>query len=104
MDKQDVLLEIGCEELPTHAVKSLANQFRERFVAQLTLCGLIGERETINGFLMTSSSTEAEVFATPRRIAILVKNIATQLVPQIIERQGPSYDKAFDSHGNPTAA
>ncbi len=26
MDKQDLLFEIGCEELPTHAVKFLADQ------------------------------------------------------------------------------
>ncbi len=91
MDRQDLLLEIGCEELPTHAVKFLADHLTQQLLAQLKICGLI-------------DSPLSQTFATPRRLAVYVENVKTQLPPQLIERMGPAYDKAFDSNGQPTAA
>ena len=43
MDKQDLLLEIGCEELPTHAVKSLSQELHSR------LSGIFNLHQLNNG-------------------------------------------------------
>ncbi len=89
--KKDFLLELGCEELPTHAVKSLSERLAFHVEEELRLSTLLEE-----------PSANIQVFATPRRLAIHVKNIATQQSPQWIERQGPSAEQAFDPLGNPT--
>lgn len=90
--QQDLLLEIGCEELPTHAVSPLAHNLADALIGRLKVAGLV------------EGKIESQTFATPRRIAVYVKNVAYQLAPQIIERQGPAYEQAFDSQGNPTPA
>lgn len=105
MDRQDLLLEIGCEELPTHAVKFLSNELARTLTAQLRLCGLIDEKFTLNGLSATAGGTpEPQIFATPRRIAVLVKNVATQMAAKTVERQGPMSLQAHDKQGNPTPA
>lgn len=88
--QQDLLLEIGCEELPPHAVKSLATYLAENLRAQLMNHGLMGD--------------EIQTFAAPRRLAVCIKNIPSQLPPLTIERMGPNWDKAFDAAGKPTPA
>ncbi len=90
MDKQDLLLEIGCEELPTHAVKSLANELSSRLRGVLTL----------NKF----NTGPEQVFASPRRLAILINDVDSQQTAQVIERQGPNSSQAYDSTGQPTQA
>jgi glycyl-tRNA synthetase beta chain len=91
MDKKDLLIEIGCEELPTQAVQSLAEQLTARLQAQLTASGLMGK-------------IPAQPFATPRRLAVYIKEVNTQLPPQLVERTGPHYDQAFNADGKPTMA
>ncbi len=90
MDKQDLLLEIGCEELPTHAVKSLANELSSRLRGVLAL----------NKF----TTGPEQVFASPRRLAILINDVDSQQVARVIERQGPNSSQAYDSSGQPTQA
>jgi glycyl-tRNA synthetase beta chain len=90
--QQDLLLEIGCEELPPHAVKILAENLKENLYAQLESQRLSVERENIHAF------------STPRRLAVWVEKIDTQLSSQTIERTGPNWDKAFDAKGKPTPA
>lgn len=90
MAKQDLLFEIGCEELPTHAVKSLAGELHDK------LCGLLN--------LHQLSSGPAKIFATPRRIAVLITEVDTEQASQTIERQGPPIPQAYDTQGQPTPA
>ena len=90
MDKQDLLLEIGCEELPTQAVKALSQELHSRLV------GILNLHQLNNG--------KAQIFATPRRIAVYIPGVDTQQAPQVIERQGPAISQAFDAQGRPTPA
>ena len=74
MSKKDFLLEIGCEELPIHHQASLANQLAELLKQQLNdakiECG------------------EAHTYATPRRLAVLIYDVALTQPSQEIARQG----------------
>ena len=47
---------------------------------------------------------EAEFFASPRRIAVLIKDLVDAQPDQVIERKGPALSAAFDAKGNPTPA
>jgi len=98
MDKQDLLLEIGCEELPTRSVELLSQELRTRVSKELAtrLWGLLNLHQLPTGPI--------EIFATPRRIAVRITEVPVQQSAQIIERQGPAYSQAFDVNGHPTPA
>jgi glycyl-tRNA synthetase beta chain len=90
MLKQDLLIEIGTEELPPKALLSLSTAFHESLAAQLQKAGL--------GF------DAIEPFATPRRLALLVKQLDTQQPEQRILKTGPAVQAAFGPDGTPTKA
>jgi glycyl-tRNA synthetase beta chain len=90
MDKQDLLLEIGCEELPTLAVKSLSAELQSR------LCGLLNQHQLAHGAV--------QVFATPRRVGIFIADVDAEQSAQTIERQGPAMAQAYNANGQPTPA
>ncbi len=90
--RKDLLLEIGCEELPTNAVKTLKEKLSRILVEQLESAQLM------------ASHSRVSTFATPRRIAVLLSDIADKQEPQTIERQGPHENAAFDKSGKPTPA
>jgi glycyl-tRNA synthetase beta chain len=84
------LCEIGTEEIPAGyilpAISSLKNIFKER------LTGL------------RIDFIDIEVFATPRRISVLVSGLAESQRGEIVELKGPSAQAAYDSSGSPTKA
>lgn len=86
----DFLVEIGTEELPPKALKTLANRFRLELETGLTSAGL--------------SFARAHEYATPRRLAVLVEDLAREQPAQTIERRGPAIAAALDPSGQPTAA
>ncbi len=90
MSTKDFLFEIGCEELPPKSLMRLANALMDNITEQLQLAKL--------------DYKESHVFATPRRMAVLITDLATSQENQTIERQGPSVTAAFDKDGTPTLA
>ena len=86
----DCLIEIGTEELPPRALQSLAQNFASQVEQALTEQGL--------------APGAVEVFATPRRLAMLLTDVPQQQVEQSIEKRGPALDAAFDADGNPSPA
>jgi len=90
MSAHDFLVEIGTEELPPKALPDLEAAFREGIVAGLAAAGL--------------THGDVESFATPRRLAVLVRALATRQPEQEIKRRGPPVSAAFDASGNPTRA
>ena len=88
--KEDFLVELGTEELPPKALKSLSDAFTNSIVANL-------EKAQI-GF------GEVESFAAPRRLALLIKDMDTTRPDQQLERKGPSAKAAYDAEGNPSKA
>ena len=90
MTTQNFLVEIGTEELPPKALKTLATSFADNVEAELNQAGL--------------SFDEIEWFAAPRRLAVKVLNLATQQTSKEIEKRGPAVSAAFDAEGKPTKA
>ena len=90
MSHDDLLIELGTEELPPKALKTLSDAFTRGIVE-----GLIKAGFQIN---------EVESFAAPRRLGVLIKDVAGSQPDREIERKGPSLKAAYDENGKPTKA
>lgn len=90
MTQADLLVELGTEELPPNSLMPLANAFTQEVVAQLA------DAELSHG--------DVKTFATPRRLAFLIKDVQAKQADKTLERRGPAVAAAFDDAGNPTKA
>lgn len=86
----DLLLEIGCEEIPAGFVQQALVDLRKLLEAELARARL--------------SHGAVETFGTPRRIAARVEGIAQRQPDQTREVLGPPVKAAFDAAGAPTKA
>lgn len=89
-DSRDLLIEIGCEELPPLALPALSRAFEQSVVKGLEALGFEGLR--------------CQRYATPRRLALLLFGVPERQTDRIVERRGPPLHAAFDAKGNPTKA
>lgn len=89
-EREDVLFELGTEELPPRALRRLGEALLAAFREGL-------EQENIQ-------FQDAAGFATPRRLAVLVRGCAVHQPETESERLGPAVAAAFDAAGAPTAA
>lgn len=87
-----LLIELGTEELPPKSLQRLSTAFGEHIIQ-----GLVDAR-------LLSQDNSHQLFASPRRLAILVEDVALQQADSIVERRGPAVSAAFDVDGNPTPA
>ena len=87
---KNFLVEIGTEELPPKALRSLMDAF-----GQLLVSGIDDARLT---------RADVQTFASPRRLAVLVHALADQQEDRKVEQKGPPTKIAFDADGNPTPA
>ena len=83
------LLEVGTEELPADFVSSAIAQWRTKIPASLS-----------ENFL---NPPAVEYYATPRRLAVLIKDLSQQQVDREEEVKGPPVRAAFKD-GQPTKA
>lgn len=90
MATQDFLVEIGTEELPPKALRTLSEAFTDGLVTGLDNAGI--------------SHGKVEAFAAPRRLAVRVRDLAAAQPDKPVERRGPAVKAAFDDAGNPTRA
>jgi glycyl-tRNA synthetase beta chain len=90
MNKQDLLIEIGTEELPPKALPGLSAAFSTGMETGLNRLGL-----TFSGITP---------FASPRRLALLIHGLDEQQADSEVEKLGPAIQAAFDAEGNPTRA
>ncbi|MBI6547673.1 glycine--tRNA ligase subunit beta [Xenorhabdus lircayensis] len=90
MTQQTFLVEIGTEELPPKALRSLAESFAANFEAELNNANL--------------GHGEVSWFAAPRRLALKVENLAATQADREVEKRGPAIAQAFDAEGKPTKA
>ncbi|HWV14730.1 MAG TPA: glycine--tRNA ligase subunit beta [Cellvibrio sp.] len=86
----DFLVELGTEELPPKALKTLIGAFKETVAASLAAEEL--------------SFSAIQSFAAPRRLALLVKDLAKQTPSKELVVWGPPAAIAFDNEGKPTKA
>ncbi len=85
---KQLLLEIGTEEIPASFLKPALLDLERRVRAALA------ESDIPAG--------PAELFSTPRRLALRLSDVANGKPAQIVELQGPPRKAAFDTQGNPT--
>lgn len=90
MRTENCLVELGTEELPPKALKSLGEAFASQFEAALTQADL--------------SFGSVSWFAAPRRLAVYVSALAEGQADKVVEKRGPAVSAAFDADGNPTKA
>jgi len=90
MSEKTFLVEIGTEELPPKALRSLAESFAANFTAELDNAGL--------------AHGAVEWFAAPRRLALKVANLAASQPDREVEKRGPAIAQAFDAEGKPSKA
>lgn len=90
MNKENLLIEIGTEELPPKSLKKLAISLADNFKLELEKLAL--EFDSISWM------------AAPRRLAIVVEQLASAQADKIIDKKGPAIAAAFDTDGNPTKA
>ncbi|WP_293672402.1 glycine--tRNA ligase subunit beta [Thiolapillus sp.] len=87
---QDLIFELGTEELPPVALKKLSAALEAEFVAGLKNAGL--------------DHGKVVSYAAPRRLALLVEGLITRQPDRKTEKRGPAVQAAFDTDGNPSKA
>lgn len=76
MSQHDFLVELGTEELPPKALKTLSDAFLNGITSGLDAAGI--------------AYTTATPFASPRRLAVLINSIQPQQPDRSIEKRGPA--------------
>lgn len=89
--RRELLVELGCEELPPKALESLARAFAGELRARLAAAGLVED-------------AQARVFFSPRRLAVLIPGVRTVQPDNEQALFGPPLAAAFDAQGRPTKA
>ena len=90
MSVENLIIELGTEELPPKSLRTLAEAFRDGIKTQLDKADIAYE--------------EIDFLASPRRLAVSVKALATGQADKVVEKRGPAISSAFDADGNATKA
>lgn len=90
MSEKTFLVEIGTEELPPKALRSLAESFAANVTAELDAANLV--------------YGEVKWFAAPRRLALKITKLAATQPDREVEKRGPAIAAAFDAEGRPSKA
>ena len=88
----DLLIELGCADLPAALLPELQSAFAEGFIERLTRLGL------------KFNAAKIKQFSTPRRLALFVPELESKTRAESIERRGPAKAVAFSASGEPTQA
>ena len=88
----NLLIEVGTEELPPKALRKLGESFSQGCVKALQKIELL------------ATNASYRWFATPRRLGVLIQDVALKQPDQTTERRGPALQAAFDDNGEPTPA
>ena len=89
---QPLLIELGTEELPPKALKSLSTAFSSVLSDTLREAGLLADEASVRPY------------AAPRRLALWISGVAISQEDFTQMRKGPAVAAAFDADGNPTRA
>ena len=90
MDKRDLLFEIGVEEIPARFLPPAISQLNSLAAQALAAAGLPYEK--------------LSVYATPRRLALMIEGLAARQADSATEIKGPSVAVAYDAAGQPSRA
>jgi len=90
MSAENLLVEIGTEELPPKSLRKLAEAFAANLTAELESLELAHQG--------------VGWYASPRRLGLQVKALDAKQQDKEVEKRGPATKAAFDAEGNPTKA
>jgi glycyl-tRNA synthetase beta chain len=86
----NLLIEIGTEELPPKSLAKLAIAFKDNIFTEFT----------DNDFTFK----QVNWYASPRRLAVIVEGLSEFQADKYVEKRGPAILTAFDLNGEPTKA
>ena len=86
----NLLIEIGTEELPPKSLAKLATAFRDIIQIEFSDYDLTYSR--------------VKWYASPRRLALIIEGLAEFQADKNVEKRGPAITSAFDQDGEPTRA
>ena len=89
-ENKDLLFELGCEELPPKSLLKLSNALQQGIEAGLKEANL--------------DYSTAQAYATPRRLAVIIKDLSTSQPDKSVEKRGPAVQAAFAKDGTPSKA
>jgi len=89
---EDFLVEIGIEELPPQQIDNLVTAFSQYLQSYLATEGIAFN---VNG---------VKTYGTPRRLAVLISDVATQQQERLIDKRGPAIAAAYAADGTPSKA
>jgi glycyl-tRNA synthetase beta chain len=87
---QHLLFELGSEELPPKTLLKLSNALLNNIIQGLNAAEL--------------TFTGSKAYATPRRLAVFIENLASSQPDKIVEKRGPALQAAFAPDGTPSKA
>ncbi|MEL0660584.1 glycine--tRNA ligase subunit beta [Psychromonas arctica] len=90
MSQENLLIELGTEELPPKSLRKLAESFASNIEAELNKAELTFEK--------------VSWLASPRRLAVVVTNLVATQADKVVEKRGPAVNVAFDDNGVATKA
>ena len=90
MSKENLLIELGTEELPPKSLRKLAESFASNVEAELIKSELAFDN--------------VRWLASPRRLALVISNLEKAQADKIVEKRGPAINVAFDAEGQATKA
>ena len=90
MAQENLLIELGTEELPPKSLRKLAEAFADNVRARLIDAELSFEK--------------VDWLASPRRLAIVVTQLADAQADKVVEKRGPAVSVAFAEDGSATKA
>ncbi|MGZ5053822.1 MAG: glycine--tRNA ligase subunit beta [Methylobacter sp.] len=85
-----LLFELGSEELPPKTLLKLSNALLNNIIQGLNAAEL--------------TFTGSKAYATPRRLAVFIENLASAQPDKIVEKRGPAIQAAFAPDGTPSKA
>ncbi len=88
----DLLIELRTEELPPKSIKALSESFAHSIFTAL-------KDESF-----AAPDSVCTPYATPRRLALVVTNVAGEQADRVIEKKGPACASGVDAQGKPTKA
>jgi len=89
-ETNDLLFELGCEELPPKSLLKLSNALLSGIESGLKDAEL--------------SYASAHAYAAPRRLAVIIKGLASSQPDKTVEKRGPAVQAAFAEDGTPSKA
>lgn len=87
----ELLVEVGCEELPATFVRKAYSDLRDGLATRLKEAGVL-------------EGDDATALGTPRRLIVSFTNLKERQPDVAKEQRGPAMKAAYDADGNPTPA